>query len=167
MVVGMTKIIGVGKNLRKVIMDVRPHGTWTTVLDSEGNTLVNRFKSIERNAIGDRKINRITKVYEDRKGMSSMNVTDRVYDASGNYLGYKQQFLDRDDLFDRLILKNGKTYYKQAGLKFTHHYFPLNISGEIKPIENTISSFVKLPQIKPLPYDKEIDELNKLLDIWS
>jgi len=73
--------------------------------------------------------------------------------------------LSRDELFG-LILRNSQTYYKQAGLTYISNHFPLRISNEISPIENTVNSFLKLPQ-KPEPLPKEAEELISLLNIWG
>ncbi len=91
----LVRQFGEGKNLRKVVTETLNGKTFTKVLDSNGNTIFDRAKKIDRYEVGNKKVSTITKVSDKSGHVLQKTVTDRVYNAESGLLGVR-----RTDFFD-------------------------------------------------------------------
>ena len=91
----LVRQFGEGKNLRKVVTETLNGKTFTKVLDSNGNTILDRAKKIDRYEVGNKKVSTITKVSDEPGHVLKKTVTDRVYNAESGLLGVR-----RTDFFD-------------------------------------------------------------------
>ena len=91
----LVRKFGEGKNLRKVVTETLNGKTFTKVLDSNGNTILDRAKKIDRYEVGNKKVSTITKVSDELGHVLKKTVTDRVYNAESGLLGVR-----RTDFFD-------------------------------------------------------------------
>lgn len=77
---------GKGVDTRHVITETIDGKTYTRVLKAEGKVLENRIKTIERFAVGNKKVVRSTKEFMN----GTRHTDDRVLDSNGNYLGHRE-----------------------------------------------------------------------------
>ena len=91
----LVRQFGEGNNLRKVVTETLNGKTFTKVLDSNGNTIFDRAKKIDRYEVGNKKVSTITKVSDKSGHVLQKTVTDRVYNAESGLLGVR-----RTDFFD-------------------------------------------------------------------
>ena len=82
----LVRQFGEGKNLRKVVTETLNGKTFTKVLDSNGNTILDRAKKIDRYEVGNKKVSTITKVSQKPESPRTKQVTDRVYDGESRLL---------------------------------------------------------------------------------
>ena len=102
----LVRRFGEGKNLRTVVTETLNGKTFTKVLDSNGNTVLDRVKKIDRYDVGNKKVSTITKVSKD-EALLTRQVTDRVYDGESRLLGTRRT--DFKDLGDDHVAKFVKT----------------------------------------------------------
>ena len=86
----LVRQFGEGKNLRKVVTETLNGKTFTKVLDSNGNTILDRAKKIDRYEVGNKKVSTITKVSDKPGHVLKKTVTDRVYNAESGLLGIRR-----------------------------------------------------------------------------
>ena len=86
----LVRQFGEGKNLRKVVTETLNGKTFTKVLDSNGNTILDRAKKIDRYEVGNKKVSTITKVSDELGHVLKKTVTDRVYNAESGLLGVRR-----------------------------------------------------------------------------
>ncbi len=86
----LVRQFGEGKNLRKVVTETLNGKTFTKVLDSDGNTILDRAKKIDRYEVGNKKVSTITKVSDEPGHGLKKTVTDRVYNAESGLLGIRK-----------------------------------------------------------------------------
>lgn len=101
----LVRKFGEGKNLRIVVSETLNGKTLTKVLDSNGNTIINKAKKIDRYEVGNKKVSTITKVSEESGYCLEKTVTDRVYDAESGLLGMRRTYflnVGRDTEFVKL-----------------------------------------------------------------
>ncbi len=103
----LVRKFGEGKNLRKVVTETLNGKTFTKVLDSNGNTILDRAKKIDRYEVGNKKVSTITKVSDEPGHVLKKTVTDRVYNAESGLLGTRRT--DFVDLGDDHVTKFVKT----------------------------------------------------------
>ena len=95
----LVRKFGEGKSLKTVVTETLNGKTFTKVLDSNGNTVLDRVKKIDRYDVGNKKVSTITKVSKD-EALLTRQVTDRVYDGESKLLGIrKTDFRDIGDDF--------------------------------------------------------------------
>ena len=79
-----------GKNCKIVLSETLNGKTFTKVLDSNGNTILDRVKKIDRYNVGNKKVSTITKVSQGADSPLKKQVTDRVYNAESGLLGIRR-----------------------------------------------------------------------------
>ena len=79
-----------GKNCKIVLSETLNGKTFTKVLDSNGNTILDRVKKIDRYDVGNKKVSTITKVSQGADSPLKKQVTDRVYNAESGLLGIRR-----------------------------------------------------------------------------
>lgn len=100
----LVRRFGEGKNLRTVVTETLNGKTFTKVLDSNGNTILDRVKKIDRYKVGNKKVSTITKISSyDSNGLTKQ-VTDRVYDGGARLLGTRRTdfnaFITKENYYD-------------------------------------------------------------------
>ena len=86
----LVRRFGEGKNLKTVVTETLNGKTFTKVLDSNGNTILDRAKKIDRYEVGNKKVSTITKVSDEPGQALKKTVTDRVYNAESGLLGIRK-----------------------------------------------------------------------------
>lgn len=114
----LVRAFGEGKNLRKVVTECVNGKTYTRVLDTQGHTLKNRFKMIERTNVGNKKVSTITKVneYPDiGDGLIKKTTYNRVYNSEGALFGSRWKFeeLVGNNFKKVAVSKQGTSYSRQ------------------------------------------------------
>ena len=105
----LVRQFGEGKNLRKVVTETLNGKTFTKVLDSNGNTILDRAKKIDRYEVGNKKVSTITKVSDEPGHVLKKTVTDRVYNAESGLLGVRRtDFSDIGDDYTGFVKRYAK-----------------------------------------------------------
>ena len=86
----LVRRFGEGPNLKTVVTETLNGKTFTRVLNSNGNTILDRAKKIDRYDVGNKKVSTITKVSEKPGSPRTKQVTDRVYDGESRLLGIRR-----------------------------------------------------------------------------
>ncbi len=99
----LVRRFGEGKNLKTVVTETLNGKTFTRVLNSNGNTILDRAKKIDRYEVGNKKVSTITKVSTDEAALTRQ-VTDRVYDGESRLLGTRRtDFRDLGDHVTKFV----------------------------------------------------------------
>ena len=100
----LVRKFGEGKNLRTVVTETLNGKTFTKVLDSNGNTILDRVKKIDRYKVGNKKVSTITKISSYDSNDLTKQVTDRVYDGGARLLGTRRTdfnaFITKENYYD-------------------------------------------------------------------
>ena len=88
----LVRQFGEGKSLKTVVTETLNGKTFTKVLDSNGNTIFDRAKKIDRYEVGNKKVSTITKVSDKSGHVLQKTVTDRVYNAESGLLGTRRTY---------------------------------------------------------------------------
>ena len=125
----LVRQFGEGKNLRKVVTETLNGKTFTKVLDSNGNTILDRAKKIDRYEVGNKKVSTITKVSDEPGHVLKKTVTDRVYNAESGLLGVRRtDFFDTGDDYTGFV-KRYATKRSIAGNRAIAKRFDDGIAG--------------------------------------